>query len=426
MQHSLFSTEDDHWPLVAALTWIATRSLKFTEAFVSREIADADQLLWLARMEGDLLHGLTYRDAFGEICRKIDEGKIRGKADKLKWVIPPENETLEPAQYFSLAPAPEVVEACDFRPQDLKNRMIAGGAPLHFGDFVFHDGDCLTPKGSGYGSPNPDGSRVRWSWRGATFARDDLLALWPEWHLFADWKRAKGLPWRPPQDFSLDWLNRYSSQQYVPLAEVVAFLAFGAALMPIGLDPRAANVKRFSAGLAFLAAAAEGKVSIYGHSTFRLPNFPGGVAPFATLRKIEPADLNDMTLVIDGAPDWIGPQKFGDEFPERGHARESVAFAGVGVHNGSLRRWLGEIGNRPAPQKRGRKAKFDWAAIEAEARRLMEYNGEFSPDDPDWDAQARLESALLEFCTLKWDYEPSKTQLRSYLLVWLSNWRTTI
>jgi len=64
-------------------------------------------------------------------------------------------------------------------------------AELHLGDFVFHDVDCLTPKGSGYGSPNPDGSRTRWSWKGVAFARDDVLRLWREWDCFAAWKQAK-------------------------------------------------------------------------------------------------------------------------------------------------------------------------------------------------------------------------------------------
>jgi hypothetical protein len=422
--HSRFSTDDDQWPLVAALTWIATRSLKFTEAFASRDVADADQLLWLARMEGDLLRGQNYGEAFHDLCRNIAASKIRGKADRLKWTVPLEHEAIEPAQYFSLALALEVSEAREFRPQDLKNRMIGGEPPLHLQDFVFHD-DCLTPKGSGYGSPNPDGSRVRWSWRSASFARHDLLALWPEWHWFTAWKQAKSLPWSPPKVFSLDWLNRFASEQYVPIAEVVNFLAFGAGLMPVGVDPFEAHVMRLRAGLAVFSAAAKDKVAIFGFATGRLPRFPGGLVPFGTFWKIEPADLADMTLVIDGSPDWIGPRKFADEFPERGHALESVKFAGAAVHRASLSRWLGELSNKPAPQKRGRKRAYDWPAIEAEAVRLMNYHGEFSPDDPEWNSQVRLESELLEFCSLKWNTEPSMTQLRTYLRDWLSIWRKT-
>lgn len=38
-----------------------------------------------------------------------------------------------------------------------------------------------------------------------------------------------------------------------------------------------------------------------------------------------------MTLVIDGAPDWIGPKQYADEYPERGLAAESVSYVRVAV-----------------------------------------------------------------------------------------------
>src|SRR5262249_54234414 len=36
-----------------------------------------------------------------------------------------------------------------------------------------------------------------------------------------------------------------------------------------------------------------------------------------------------------------------------------------------------------------------WEAIEAKCYDLMDDNGDFMPDDPDWDCQARLETALM-------------------------------
>lgn len=348
---SLFSTDDERWPLVSALTWIATRSLKYVEAFAARDIGDADALLALGRNGGGVPPGQNYAAAFDTLSQKIEGKEIRGQATKLKWIIPLEHEAIEPEQYFSFAPAPEVIEASDFHPQDLKNRMVAGNPLLQLKDFVFHDGDCLTPKGSGYGSPNPDGSRVRWSWRGVTFAREDLLRLWPDWPCFAAWKRAKAQEWRPPKNLSPERLNNISPGRYAPLAEVVTLLAFGSELLPIGLDWTEEMASRFRVGRALCNAASAGKISLCGHAAFRMPHMPGGLGPATQIFRFEPKDCADLTLVIDGAADWLGPIKYADEFPECGRETKSVAFIGVAVHRDSLRRWLAELSNSPAPQK---------------------------------------------------------------------------
>jgi hypothetical protein len=141
------------------------------------------------------------------------------------------------------------------------------------------------------------------------------------------------------------------------------------------------------------------------------------------LLKIEPEFLANATLVIDGASDWIGPTRFADEYPERGQATESVDFVDVVVHRESLRRWLTDLAGRPAPRKRGPKFQFDWSAIEREAIRLMDKQGDFSPSQKNWNFQARLESKLLEFCSQTYAREPSQTQLRAYIGRWLTVWR---
>jgi hypothetical protein len=71
----------------------------------------------------------------------------------------------------------------------------------------------------------------------------------------------------------------------------------------------------------------------------------------------------------------------------------------------------------------GRKPDFDWQIIETEALSLMDQHGDFTADDPKWNAQARLEEALKDFCQRKWQREPSTTQLRSRLPRWLAAWR---
>jgi hypothetical protein len=74
-------------------------------------------------------------------------------------------------------------------------------------------------------------------------------------------------------------------------------------------------------------------------------------------------------------------------------------------------------------QKPGRKPDFDWEAIEAKCYALMDHHGDFTPDDPDWDCQARLEIALMRFCQEIWRREPGPSTLRERLPDWLSAWR---
>jgi hypothetical protein len=355
---SRFSTDEERWPLVAALTWIATRSLKFAEANVVRDIGAADALLSAGRSSEGVPPGPIFGWAFELLSQKIHGGEIRGRATKLKWTIPHEQEAIEPEEYLSFAPAPEVIEGCDFRPEDLKNSNIVGDPPPRLADFVFHDGDCLTPKGSGYGSPYPDGSRVRWSWRGVTFGRGDLLRLWPDWPCFAAWKQAKAHEWRPPQTLSPQSLKSISHGKYLPLDEVVKLLAFGPDLLPVGLDAPSVLAARLSAGRALFSAAGDGKVEALGYAVYRVPTLSHHLAHVGTtlLSKIEQAALREMTLVIDGAPDWIGPQKFADEYPERGHARESVGFAGVAIDRDALSRWLTAVLPRQRNKRQPKRA----------------------------------------------------------------------
>jgi hypothetical protein len=149
MVSTLFSTADETWPLMAALTWVATRSLKFVEAFAGKQIFDAQQLLASARQGSGAPNAIGYAEAFQDLSEKIDAKGLRGKATKLKWIVPREHEHLSPVKCFSLARSVEYLESMDFRPQELRNARVDGDPALRLGDFVFHDGDCLTPNGSG-------------------------------------------------------------------------------------------------------------------------------------------------------------------------------------------------------------------------------------------------------------------------------------
>jgi hypothetical protein len=73
--------------------------------------------------------------------------------------------------------------------------------------------------------------------------------------------------------------------------------------------------------------------------------------------------------------------------------------------------------------KPGPKPDFPWEKIEAKCYELMDDNGDFTPDDPDWDCQARLETALMNFCQKTWRREPGGSTLRDKLPGWLLAWR---
>jgi hypothetical protein len=329
---------------------------------------------------------------------------------------------------FSLAKLSDVFEACAFRPQELLNANRGDGYTLILEDFAFHDGDCFTPKGSGFGSPNPDGSRERWTWKGVTFSREDVHRVWEDWPCFSAWKLAKASAWRPPRNISADWLKNLPPGQYVSLSDAVDLLAFGSDLRAIGLSNNnmEEHAARLSAGLALTLAGKEEKVTLCGRATFRLPEFPGGIAPLAMLRKIEPKELANMTLVVDGARDWLGPKRFANEYPEIGQGKDSVSFAGVTVHRESFRRWLVELSGKASEKKRGPKLKFNWTAIEQEAYRLMQEHGDFTAANPSWNAQARLEEKLQEFHYERFGGELGMTQLRWRIGQWLTIWRQKI
>jgi hypothetical protein len=133
------------------------------------------------------------------------------------------------------------------------------------------------------------------------------------------------------------------------------------------------------------------------------------------LRKIEPKELADMTLVVDGARDWLGPKRFADEYPEIGQGKDSVSFVGVIVHRESFRRWLVELSGKASKKKRGPKFKFHWTAIEQETYHLMEERGDFTAANPSWNVQARLEEKLHDFYSDRFGSELGMTELRRHI-----------
>jgi hypothetical protein len=134
------------------------------------------------------------------------------------------HELLPIQECFALATVSDECEACAFRPRELSNMNRGAGYALTLQDFTFHDTDCFTPKGSGFGIPNPDGSRDRWTWKAVTFARQDVLRVWADWPAFSAWKLARTHAWQPPRGISADWLKNLAPGQYVSLSDAVDLL----------------------------------------------------------------------------------------------------------------------------------------------------------------------------------------------------------
>jgi hypothetical protein len=165
LQKAGFSSDDERWPLMAVLTWVATRSLKLAEKLAFCDPAEAGQFLFETRKVFGAPCQISYSASFHLLNETIESRAIVGSGSKIKWTVAPADEQLQIEECFSLATVSDVFEACAFRPQELSNANRGAGYTLTLQDFTFHDRDCFTPKGSGFGCPNPDGSRDRWTWK---------------------------------------------------------------------------------------------------------------------------------------------------------------------------------------------------------------------------------------------------------------------
>src|SRR3984893_7145240 len=79
----------------------------------------------------------------------------------------------------------------------------------------------------------------------------------------------------------------------------------------------------------------------------------------------------------------------------------------------------------PCKRSGGRRAGYNWSAIEQEAYRLMDHHGDFSGDDEEWNHQSCLVKALLQFCQHRFGVEPDESTFRKTNRIpqWLTTWR---
>ena len=96
-----FSSDDERWPLMAALTWIATRSLKYTECYAFSNPVEADYFLSNRREGSGAPFQIGYADSFRSLNEMIESHAIAGLGTKIKWTVVPAHEQLPIEQCFS-------------------------------------------------------------------------------------------------------------------------------------------------------------------------------------------------------------------------------------------------------------------------------------------------------------------------------------
>jgi hypothetical protein len=89
-----------------------------------------------------------------------------------------------------------------------------------------------------------------------------------------------------------------------------------------------------------------------------------------------------------------------------------------------LHRCFSQVSGAPAKKgKGGHPPVVDWTVVERETLRLMDYNGDFGADSPEWNVQARLEEKLEAFCDSTFKKRPVKSTLQFHFKPWLDKWR---
>jgi hypothetical protein len=77
----------------------------------------------------------------------------------------------------------------------------------------------------------------------------------------------------------------------------------------------------------------------------------------------------------------------------------------------------------PKRQKGGQKGALNQERVDSEVFRLMDHHGDFSVDDPVWNAQARLEEAISDFSEKEIGRRLTEGPIRKYVQRSLKRWR---
>lgn len=193
-----FSVEDDRWPYLAVLVWIATRSDEITRREAGRSYLKwADENLAMLRSGvGGIFppRGPSIFEAKDLLADALDRG-LRGVATRVEVSAKARDASSSIARFHPWESVRETpIEGVLFPPEDSRSvfrTLIDSGsegrAPTLIGEATDDDTTSF---------------RTQINWRELTFAREDVLRLWPEHPQSIAYRRSLEQPWAtlPPFD----------------------------------------------------------------------------------------------------------------------------------------------------------------------------------------------------------------------------------
>ncbi|MEJ0093886.1 MAG: hypothetical protein WDN46_10710 [Methylocella sp.] len=182
----------------------------------------------------------------------------------------------------------------------------------------------------------------------------------------------------------------------------------------------------------------EGVRMIARLSTREVLRRPGGVPPQAMVDLIESLrqgliasrgerhETREMEII--SAHDW---QEYESDWSSVSHrdlryrGRRLPVFESIEVDAIGIRRLFTPVSDKAPKSKNkgGRPPAVNWEMVKSETFRLMDENGDFTPDDRKWNAQARLEQDLESFCEEKLGVVVAMSGIQQRIPAWLDEWR---
>lgn len=370
----VFSTDDERWPFMAVVVWIATRCFERMRQDAAKNFPhfENDLASWRNGVAGHLPRGFTAQQAIGELEKGIEHGIIASFAAEL---------------------------AISRRPHLPAN-----------------------PRQNSTQSPDL---------RDLTFARTEALRLWPEYPQAIAYERANKTSWTPPSGLDNAALTMLPEGKRVPLTPTVNMLAFVQVDAPANLPEVEKITKRIQAANALFAAARDDGVTIYGTPARRRASSGQPLEPAGPPGLIAPMEFDNNALALSHQEQSaIGARFVAENYADQGGHPAGVKWFGVTVDKQSLEDWLGALSKdeptvRGAKGNGGRPPAVDWTVVGEEINRLMNDNGDFGADAPHWNAKARLEERIEEFCFKKFKKRPARSTIQENITPLLAAWRSS-
>ena len=415
-----FSTDDERWPYMAVVVWIVTRSFERTrwDARGSFSHFDGDLSSRRNGVAGFLPNGLSPQQARIELANNLERGELSGIGSR----ILPASSLVEPSFLNQQTLTDGNEEPSLYFPPSDDPRLLFKLKDIDYGPIGYRRGLYETP------FPN---STCKIEWRKLTFPRADVLRLWPEHPQILAYRLAKATPWTRPAGVDTAALALLPEGKRVPLSPVVNLLAFAQVDPPAELSEVERATKRMQAANALFAVARDDGVNMFGTLAKKRACRANPPEPAGPPGPISPLEFDNDALALSHQQESaIGARFVAESYAEQGNHPDGVKWFGVTVERKDLEDWLGPLTNK-APNacgikgKGGRPNAVDWTVIGKEVIRLMDEYDEFGADLPEWNAQARLEEKIEEFCVKKFKKRPARSTIQTHIKPLLARWRNS-